>query len=223
MAKVDKQLIAVLRDIRPENIEQIGQVFSRDSQIPIAGKCFKYIEISFKSPEPIKSIEKLVSSPNVSLTIGGGDIDNLDQIKQVKDAAGKFIVSSYFDEKIVTTAKDAGLICCVGVSDLPNLTKALAAGADWIKVSPVSQFNRETIKYFRRQVPADKKMYLVGGVQSSYLGSFYTAGVDLIGFEDIDFKIRSGFSEVQYQIGEICNQYHETMRKIEHYGIENFD
>ena len=78
---------------------------------------------------------------------------------------------------------------------------------------PVSQFNHETIKYFRRQVPADKMMYLVGGVQNVYFGSFYNAGVDLIGFENFDFKIESGINnEVQYQIGEICNQYQETIK-----------
>ncbi len=222
MAELNKQLIAVLRNLQSKNIEQIGQVFSRDSQIPAAEKCFKYIEISLKSPDSFENINKFVTSSSVSLTIGGGDNSSPEDVTQVKEAGGKFIVSQFFDEKIISTAKEVGLICCVTVSDLPNLAKALVAGTDWIKVSPVSQFNRETIKYFRSQIPPDKKMYLVGGVQSAYLGSFFTAGVDLIGFEDLDFKVESGISEVQYQIGEICNQYHETIRKIKHYGIENF-
>ena len=94
-------LIAILRGVRPDEAEAIGQVLYR------AG--FRVIEVPLNSPDPYTSIRTLRDSLPADCLIGAGTVLLPAQVEQVKAAGGQVIVMPHSDAKVLRAAKAAGL------------------------------------------------------------------------------------------------------------------
>ncbi len=166
-------LIAILRGVRPEEVESIG------CSLVEAG--FRLIETPLNSPDPIESIRRLRSAIGGTAVIGAGTVLTLEELEQVASAGGELIVSPHFDGEIVRHALARGLTPLPGVLSPSELFAARALGARAVKLFPAEIIPPQAVKALRAVVPRDQKLLVVGGVTPENISAYREAGADGFG------------------------------------------
>ncbi|MFL9879540.1 2-dehydro-3-deoxy-6-phosphogalactonate aldolase [Herbaspirillum rhizosphaerae] len=176
----DCGLIAILRGVRPDEVEAIG------SALYEAG--FRIIEVPLNSPEPLQSIATLRRTLPADCIIGAGTVLSPEAVLQVKEAGGELIVMPHSDARVITAAKEAGLCCAPGVATVTEAFAALAAGADVLKMFPAEQLGPQVVKAWRAVIPASVALLPVGGILPSSVSVFIDAGASGFGLGSALYK-----------------------------------
>ncbi len=113
-------LIAILRGITPAESQSVGQA------LVLAG--FGLIEVPLNSPDPLKSIQ-ILAEHCPSALIGAGTVLTAQQVRDVKAAGGRLIISPNMSPDVVCEAVNLGLACLPGVATPSEAFTALALGA----------------------------------------------------------------------------------------------
>src|SRR6185437_13060930 len=109
-------LVAILRGVRPDEVEAIGEA------LVAAG--FAIIEVPLNSPQPLTSIERLARRFGTAALIGAGTVTTAAQIGEIASAGGRIVVMPHSDPAVIRAAKEAGLLCLPGFA---TPTEAFAA------------------------------------------------------------------------------------------------
>ncbi len=166
-------LIAILRGIRPEECEAIGEVLVE------AG--FTMIEVPINSPEPLRSIARLNMAHGTRAIIGAGTVLDTTQVEQVAHAGGQLIVSPNMDVAVIAHSKSLGLISAPGIATPSEGFAALKAGADVLKLFPGELVTPPVIKAMRAVFPALARMVPVGGISAESMKGYAAAGASGFG------------------------------------------
>ena len=161
-------VLAILRGVRPEEVVAIVQSLY-DSGIRI-------VEVPLNSPEPYESINNLSKAFNAKMIIGAGTVLNADQVKQVFDAGGEFIVSPNTHVKVIESSIELGMIPMPGVATPSDAFMAIDAGAKILKLFPAGCLGADWIKAIKPVLPIDVSLLAVGGVDSSNAQDYVAAG-----------------------------------------------
>jgi len=173
-------LIAILRGVRPDEVEAIGKALYD------AG--FRIIEVPLNSPEPLKSIATLRRTLPLDCVVGAGTVLSPEQVAQVKAAGGELIVMPHSDAAVIGAAKQAGLCSAPGVATVTEAFAALAAGADVLKMFPSEQLGVAVVKAWRAVIPMSVALLPVGGIVPSSLAVFTSAGASGFGLGSALYK-----------------------------------
>ena len=173
-------LIAILRGIRPDEAQAVGQVLYQ------AG--FRVIEVPLNSPDPYTSIRTLRDSLPADCLIGAGTVLTPEQVEQVKAAGGQVVVMPHSDAKVLRAAKAAGLFLSPGVATPTEAFAALAEGADVLKLFPAEQMGPSVIKAWLAVLPAGTLLLPVGGITPDNMQVFTDAGAKGFGLGSGLFK-----------------------------------
>ncbi|WP_343585332.1 2-dehydro-3-deoxy-6-phosphogalactonate aldolase [Herbaspirillum sp.] len=174
------RLIAILRGVRPDEVEAISRA------IYDAG--FRIIEVPLNSPEPLESIRILRSALPADCVVGAGTVMSPAQVQQVAGAGGQLIVMPHSDPAVIRAATDAGLASAPGVATVTEAFAALAAGADILKMFPAEQLGPAVVKAWRAVVPANVVLAPVGGITPDNLKAFLQAGASAFGLGSALYK-----------------------------------
>ena len=115
-------LVAILRGIRPGEVESIGEA--------LIDAGLRTIEVPLNSPAPFESIRRLSTRFAEQAIIGAGTVLEQADVARVADAGGQIIVMPHCDLSMIGAAKAAGLACMPGVATPSEAFAALAAGAE---------------------------------------------------------------------------------------------
>jgi 2-dehydro-3-deoxyphosphogalactonate aldolase len=192
-------LIAILRGVRPEEVEAIGKVLYD------AG--FRIIEVPLNSPEPLQSIALLRASLPRDCVVGAGTVLSTEQVTQVRDAGGELIVMPHSDAKVIAAAKQAGLSCAPGVATVTEAFAALAAGADVLKMFPAEQLGLAVVKAWRAVIPTSVALLPVGGIMPSSVALFTQAGASGFGLGSALYKPGMSAAAVAENAKAFCSAW----------------
>ncbi|WP_460132534.1 2-dehydro-3-deoxy-6-phosphogalactonate aldolase [Pseudomonas sp. S1_E04] len=173
-------LIAILRGVRPDEAQAVGQALYD------AG--FRVIEVPLNSPDPYTSIRTLRDSLPADCLIGAGTVLTPEQVEQVKAAGGQVIVMPHSDPKVLRAAKAAGLYLSPGVATPTEAFAALAEGADVLKLFPAEQMGPAVIKAWLAVLPQGTLLLPVGGINPDNMQVFTDAGAKGFGLGSGLFK-----------------------------------
>ena len=173
-------LIAILRGIRPDEVEAVG--------LALYDAGFRIIEVPLNSPEPFESIRVLRNVLPANCMVGAGTVLSPAQVLQVKDAEGQLIVMPHSDPEVIRAATAAGLASAPGVATVTEAFAALAAGADILKMFPAEQLGPIVVKAWRAVIPASVMLVPVGGITPASLKEFTTAGASAFGLGSALYK-----------------------------------
>jgi 2-dehydro-3-deoxyphosphogalactonate aldolase len=173
-------LIAILRGIRPDEVEAVG--------LALYDAGFRIIEVPLNSPEPFESIRVLRNVLPANCMVGAGTVLSPAQVLQVKDAEGQLIVMPHSDPEVIRAATAAGLASAPGVATVTEAFAALAAGADILKMFPAEQLGPIVVKAWRAVIPAGVMLVPVGGITPASLKEFTTAGASAFGLGSALYK-----------------------------------
>ena len=161
-------LVAILRGVRPEEVEAIGAV--------LVACGFAIIEVPLNSPEQIASIRRLAERFGERALIGAGTVTQSRQIADIAGAGGRLVVMPHGDPVIVRRAKAAGLIALPGFATPTEAFAALAAGADGLKLFPAEASPPEVLKAMKAVLPPAVPVLPVGGITPERMPAYWAAG-----------------------------------------------
>lgn len=166
-------LIAILRGIRPDEVEAAGEVLVE------AG--FTLIEVPLNSPEPLVSIERLARRLGTRAIVGAGTVLTPGQVAQVQDAGGAMIVSPNTDVAVIAESARRGMVSLPGYFTATEAFAALAAGASGLKLFPAEAASPAVIKAQRAVLPKDVPLFAVGGIGPDTMAPWLQAGANGFG------------------------------------------
>lgn len=91
-------------------------------------------EITLTTPGALKAIETLANDEG--LVVGAGTVLDVDDVRRVADAGGKFAMSPVLDEDVVAEAHRLGMLAVAGGGTATEILAAHRAGATLVKVFP---------------------------------------------------------------------------------------
>jgi len=166
-------LIAILRGVSPDEVEAIGEALFE------AG--IRIIEVPLNSPEPLVSIERLAAKYGDRALIGGGTVLRWSEVREVRDAGGRLIVSPNTNADVIAESARSHLVSCPGYFTPSEAFVAVAAGANGLKLFPAEAASPAVLKAQRAVLPKDIPLIVVGGIRPDNMQPWIAADADGFG------------------------------------------
>ncbi|HVI04521.1 MAG TPA: 2-dehydro-3-deoxy-6-phosphogalactonate aldolase [Sphingomicrobium sp.] len=166
-------LIAIVRGIRPEDSEAIGEAIERSG--------IRIIEVPLNSPEPLRTIKLLAEKFGDQLLVGAGTVLDPEQVARVKDAGGRIIVSPDTNEEVIRASAAAGLVSCPGFFTPTEAFKAIRAGANVLKLFPAEAATPAVLGAQLAVLPKDVPILIVGGIRPETMRPWTDSGASGFG------------------------------------------
>lgn len=161
-------LIAILRGVRPAEVEAIGDVLVE------AG--IEIIEVPLNSPEPFRSIEILAKRFGTQALIGAGTMMTESDLGRMAEAGGRLMVTPHADAALVAAAKARGLVTAPGFFTPAEAFALIKAGTDALKLFPAEAASPAVLKSMRAVLPPDMPILPVGGITPDSMQGWFGAG-----------------------------------------------
>ena len=166
--KLQRNLVAILRGIRPEEVEAIG--------VALAEASIEAIKVPPNSPEPLASIARLVKVLPPHLLIGAGTVTAPDEVDAVHAVGGQLMVSPNLDEAVVRRTTALGMVSMPGVFTPTEAFAAVKYGASALKFFPASALGSTGIAAIKAVLPKASIIGAVGGVADENFAAYAQAG-----------------------------------------------
>ena len=181
-------LVAILRGLRPEEAEAIGDVLFESG--------IRIIEVPLNSPDPLVSIGRLARRLGTRAVIGAGTVLNVEQVAAVRAVGGALIVSPSTNPAVIAATVAAGMISCPGYFTPSEAFAALAAGAHALKLFPAEAATPALVKAQRAVLPKDVPILVVGSVKPELMAAWLEAGANGFGLGSGVFKPGNSAAQV---------------------------
>jgi 2-dehydro-3-deoxyphosphogalactonate aldolase len=173
-------LIAILRGITPEEAEPVAQtLFSAGIRI---------LEVPLNSPEPLQSIRRIADAVGDTMLVGAGTVLDMSSVHKVKDHGGALIVAPNTNTAVIQTAVAAELTAVPGAATPSEVFAALNAGAHGIKAFPAEMITPAILRSWRAVIPMDIPLIPVGGIDSTNMAEYWSAGATGFGLGSSLYK-----------------------------------
>lgn len=161
-------LIAIIRGVRPDEAEAIGNAIYEGG--------IRIIEVPLNSPEPLKSIERLAQKFGERMLVGAGTVLDPTDVGRVREVGGRIIVSPDTNPEVISAAASAGLVSSPGYFTPSEAFVAIRAGATSLKLFPAESASPAVLKAHLAVIPREIPILVVGGVQPDNMRPWLDAG-----------------------------------------------
>lgn len=114
------------------------------------------------------------------MLIGAGTVLSREQVLLTKEAGGQFIISPDVNEEVIKETKKAGLVSIPGALTPSEATLATRAGADFVKLFPISQLGASYVKALCAPL-SHIRFLAVGGVNLGNIRELLKSGACGVG------------------------------------------
>lgn len=166
-------LVAILRGIMPAEAADIGDA------LVTAG--WRLIEVPLNSPDSLASIDILAQRHGHECLIGAGTVLTPQAVDDVARVGGRLIVTPNIDPSVIGRALERGMVVMPGFATATEAFRAIAAGARHLKLFPAGSYGAGHLKALKAVMPADVRLYAVGGVGVAEMETWRAAGADGFG------------------------------------------
>ena len=173
-------LVAILRGVRPEEVEAIGDV--------LLDAGFAIIEVPLNSPDPIESIRRLAARCGARALVGAGTVLDPADCARIAAAGGRLVVTPHADPEVVRAAKVAGMFAVPGFMTPGEAFALLRAGADGLKLFPAEAASPAVVKALLAVLPTGTAILPVGGIEAGTMGPWRAAGAAGFGIGSAIYK-----------------------------------
>jgi len=199
---MSRNIIAILRGVRPDEVLEIAQT--------IADSGINQIEVPMNSPDVFDSIQLLHDEMKDFISVGAGTVTNIDQVKILEEIGIDFIVSPNFDPEVVAATKQANMISYPGVITPTECFSALKYGADGLKFFPATLLGETNLIALKAVLPENVPLYMVGGVGPENFSSWFEAGASGFGIGSGIYKAGDNSISVARKSKLIVQSYDEA-------------
>lgn len=161
-------LVAILRGIAPDEAVDVAEALVE------AG--FRCIEVPLNSPDPLVSIARIALRVGDRALVGAGTVLTVADVSRVAAAGGRIIIAPNCDPEVIAAAKEAGLAAMPAFFTPTEALRALAVGADALKLFPAEAASPAVLKAMLAILPAGTAILPVGGIGTDQIGPYWDAG-----------------------------------------------
>ena len=200
---MSRNLIAILRGIKPDAVEDITDALLTTG--------IDRIEIPLNSPTPFDSIARIIEQFSGQGIFGAGTVLNLAEVERLAGLGANMVVSPNCDEAIIRATKTAGMLSYPGVMTPSECFTALNAGADGLKFFPGEVITPIGLKAMRAVLPTDTICLAVGGAHAGNFAEWRDAGADGFGIGSAIYQPDDDAESVATKARAIVAAYDEVM------------
>ena len=161
-------LVAITRGVTPAEAEAIGDAIQEGG--------IRIVEVPLNSPDPLRSIELLARRFGESMLVGAGTVLTVEQVRQVRDAGGRIIVSPDTNTDVIAATAEAGMVSSPGYFTPSEAFAAIRAGATTLKIFPAEGAGPAVLKAQLAVLPRDVPIMAVGGITPDNMRPWLNAG-----------------------------------------------
>ena len=170
---LDKKIVVIVRGVYGEDCLKLAEALC-EGGIELMEVTFDQssVENQQKTVDTIRLInEKLAGK----MVMGAGTVTTLEMLDAAYKAGAKFIVSPDMNPEIIAKTAELGLVSMPGAMTPTEILAAYRAGADFVKIFPVSNLGASYVKAVRG--PLNQiRLLAVGGVNEKNVADFMKAG-----------------------------------------------
>lgn len=177
---------AVINSVLENKIVVIVRGVAKEKLIPLAEAMYaggiRLLEITYSATntptaeETAESIRALSEHFEGRMFIGAGTVLDEKQVELTKNAGGKFIISPDVNEAVIKKTVELGLVSMPGALTPTEITAAHRAGADFVKLFPITNLGIDYVKAVRAPL-SHVNLIAVGGVHDGNMSDYLKAGV----------------------------------------------
>ena len=197
-------LVAILRGVRPDEVEPIGDA------LVAAG--FTLIEVPMNSPDPLESIGRLARRLEGQALIGAGTVLTPDQVRAVQQVGGRLIISPNSNLSVIAQSAQAGLVSMPGYFTPTEAFAAVQAGASALKLFPAEAATPAVLKAQRAVLPKDLPILVVGGINPDNMAPWVAAGANGFGLGSALYTPGATAAQVSEAAQAFLNGWNATQR-----------
>lgn len=173
-------LVAILRGVRPDEVEPIGDALVE------AG--FTIVEVPMNSPDPLESVARLARRFASRAVIGAGTVLSPEQVDRVAAAGGRIAIAPNANPQVIARAVELGLAALPGIATPTEAFAALDAGATALKLFPAEASSPAVLGAMRAVLPPGTRVLPVGGVTPEAMAPWRAAGAAGFGLGSALYK-----------------------------------
>lgn len=200
----DLPLIAILRGIQPEEVDRVAETLI-DAGI-------RLIEVPLNSPQPFKSIARLVAGFGSHACIGAGTVLRVADVDQVVGAGGTMIVSPNCNPAVIARALELACVALPGVRTPTEAFVAVQAGARHLKFFPCPVAAASEIGALKSVLPSGVRVLAVGGVTAANSAEYRRQGADGAGIGSSIFKPGKALRDIGRDAREIVESWRSPLQ-----------
>ncbi len=171
---IENKLIAIVRGVKKDKLIETAEAMYRGG--------IRLIEITYSAngsvsdEETAEGIRLLADNFRGRMLVGAGTVMTKRQVELTKAAGGCFIISPDTNEEIIRYTKELGLVSIPGALTPSEITAAHRAGADFVKLFPISSLGSGYVKAIKAPI-SNIRLLAVGGIDLDNMEEYYKVGV----------------------------------------------
>lgn len=170
---VDSGVTAVLRGIDEDDIVPVAEAVHAGGvtalEVTADGK---------RVSEKIAAIDRALEDTDA--VVGAGTVMDAAAARNVIEAGAQFVLAPNLNEDVVDVCNRAGVVAVPGVMTPTEADRAMAAGADILKLFPASTVGPDHIGALRGPL-GDIPVMPTGGVDTDNVADYFDAGAVAVG------------------------------------------
>lgn len=141
---------------------------------------FRALEVTADTPGCFGLLAEMTRRVR-GVVFGVGTAMDLETLAAARAAGARFVVSPHGDPALIAETRAAGLVSIPGAFTATEVVRARGAGADFVKLFPVSAGGGPTLVRTLRGPLPDVPFWVSGDVAVDQIGSYLDAGAQLVG------------------------------------------
>ena len=172
-AIVDSGVTAVLRGIDAEDIVPVAEAVHAGGVTAI-----EVTADATRCTEMIADIDRALADTDA--VVGAGTVLDAPAARDVIEAGAEFVLAPNLNERVVEVCNREGVVCIPGVMTPTEADRAMAAGADILKLFPASTVGPGHIGALQGPL-GDVPVMPTGGVSTENVAAYFEAGAVAVG------------------------------------------
>jgi 2-dehydro-3-deoxyphosphogalactonate aldolase len=185
----ESAVVAILRGVQSARVVEIAGVLRTEG--------IRIIEVPLNSPDPFGSIAALVAAHGSDCLIGAGTVLDLEAVRRTYAAGGRLIVAPNCDPEVIRGAVQMGMQVMPGIATATEAFSAIRAGATQLKLFPAATYGPRHLQALRAVLPANVRVFPVGGVGAAEIPGWLAAGAAGFGFGSELFRPEYDLPEIE--------------------------
>jgi len=170
---VDSGVTAVLRGVGEDDIVPVAEAIHDGGvtalEVTADGK---------RASEKIAAIDRALEGTDAM--VGAGTVMDAAAARNVIEAGAQFVLAPNLNEAVIDVCNRAGVVVVPGVMTPTEADRAMAAGADVLKMFPASTVGADHIGALRGPL-GDIPIMPTGGVDTDNVADYFEAGAVAVG------------------------------------------
>ncbi|WP_273836388.1 bifunctional 4-hydroxy-2-oxoglutarate aldolase/2-dehydro-3-deoxy-phosphogluconate aldolase [Halococcus sp. PRR34] len=170
---VDSGVTAVLRGIDEEDIVPVAEAIHAGGVTAI-----EVTADAKRCTEMIAAVDRALADTDA--VVGAGTVMDAPAARNVIEAGAEFVLAPNLNEEVIRVCNRENVVCIPGVMTPTEADRAMAAGADILKLFPASTVGPDHIGAIQGPL-GDVPVMPTGGVSADNVAEYFDAGAVAVG------------------------------------------